>query len=157
MSEGDHGTRSFLDCPVDQIERMRRALAKAHERDVGSFPRGHTTHVLDVDLACDHLMTQSDHYRGDEGQTILPLVGDQDTEMLGIDVMHVTGCYCGGWLRLKLRRQSMYRLNHSAGSSVKVRMASRRNARRTGRRPSSPSRLLCASVAPTARPQRSAT
>ena len=74
--------------PVDQIERVLRALAEPDERDVGSLPGGHRADVLDLDLARDHLVPEGDHDRGDKREPILALVGDQDAQVLALTGRH---------------------------------------------------------------------
>ena len=72
----------------DQFERVLRALAEPDERDVGSLSCGHGGHVLDLDLAGDHFMSEFDHDRRDEREAVLAFVGDQDAQMLGVAVVH---------------------------------------------------------------------
>jgi hypothetical protein len=110
---------------------MLRAVAEADERDVGSLASGHGSHVLDLDLARDHLVAQRGHDRGDDGQAILALVRDEDPQMLGVAVVHEpssdfhrrtstagVGVYDGRPLRLRPRRAVFFRLQHSAGVGV---------------------------------------
>lgn len=44
---------------------------------------GHRSDVLDVDLPCDHLVTEGDDDRGNERKSVLALVGDQDAQIIG--------------------------------------------------------------------------
>ena len=57
---------------------MVGALAEPDEGDVWALDGGHRRDVLDVDLACDHLVTQSGNDRRNEREAVFPLVGDQD-------------------------------------------------------------------------------
>jgi PAS domain-containing protein len=68
---------------------MLGALAQTDEGDVRPFPRRHRSDVLDLDLARDHLVPERGDDRRDERQTILALVRDQNTEMLGLAVAHL--------------------------------------------------------------------
>jgi hypothetical protein len=88
VQENDHGAGGLPHDLVDQIECVVRALSEADQRDVRSLAGGHGTHVLDVDLPCDHLMSERDHERGDEREAILALVGDQDAQVVGLAVAH---------------------------------------------------------------------
>jgi hypothetical protein len=78
VEEDDHGARCFPNDLVDQLQRVLRAVPEAHQRDVGTLPGGDRSDVGDLDLARDHLMPQSHHDRGHEGQASLALVRDQD-------------------------------------------------------------------------------
>ena len=65
-----------------------RALAESDQCDVGSLAGGDLTDVRDVDLARDHLVSERDHDRSDERQAVLALVGDQDAQMIGVEMTH---------------------------------------------------------------------
>ncbi len=56
------------------------AQTKTDERDVGMLARSHRADLLDVDLAGDHLVTESCHDLGEQLQPVPPLVGDQHAE-----------------------------------------------------------------------------
>jgi hypothetical protein len=45
---------------------MLGVLAEPDQRDVGSFPRGNGSDVLDIDLARNYLVTEGDDERADE-------------------------------------------------------------------------------------------
>ena len=77
-----------MDDLLDQVERVLGALAEPDERDVGSLPGGHGPDVLDLDLARDHLVSERGDDRRDQRQAILPLVGDQHAQMLGLAIAH---------------------------------------------------------------------
>ena len=64
------------------------AFSEADERDVGPLAGGHGSHVLDLDLPRDHLVSQRDHDRSDQRQPILTLVGNQDAQVVGLAVFH---------------------------------------------------------------------
>ncbi len=57
---------------------MLGALAEPDERDVGAFPSRGWADVLDVDLA-RHDLSEADHGRGDERESLFALVRDQDS------------------------------------------------------------------------------
>ena len=78
MEQDDHRAGGLLHDLLDQAERMLGALAESDERDVRPLPGGDRPDVLDLDLACDHLVTESDDNRHDQLQAILPLVRDQN-------------------------------------------------------------------------------
>ena len=88
MQEHDHRARRLVHDPVDQIERVLRALPEPDERDIGPLPRGDRADVGDIDLARDHLVAEGDDDRRDQGQTILTLVGDQHAQVIGFVVTH---------------------------------------------------------------------
>src|SRR5580704_6469377 len=67
---------------------MLGALTESDKRDVRSLPGGHGPDVLDFDLPRNHLVTESDHDWGNDRKAILALVGDQDTQMIGLAVAH---------------------------------------------------------------------
>ena len=79
---------------VDQLERVLGAVTEPDEGDVGALTGGDGAHVVDLDLARDHLVSEGGHDRGDESQPILSLVGDQDTEMLGLAIAHLHQQVC---------------------------------------------------------------
>ena len=56
--------------------------AEPDERDVGLLLRGDRADFLDVDLACDHLVTESGDDLGEQLEAVASLVGDQDAEVL---------------------------------------------------------------------------
>jgi hypothetical protein len=56
---------------------VRSALAEADEGDVRTFARRHPSHVLDLDLARDHLVPKGGDSLRDERQAIRALVCDQ--------------------------------------------------------------------------------
>jgi hypothetical protein len=62
---------------LDELERVLRALTEADEGDVRTFPRRHPSHVLDLDLARDHLVPQGGDNPRDGCQAIRALVCDQ--------------------------------------------------------------------------------
>ena len=73
-----------------RLERVIRALAEPDERHVGALSRRDLADVLDLDLARDHLMPEGGDDRCDERQAILPLVRDEDAQMLGLATAHGT-------------------------------------------------------------------
>ena len=82
---GQAASRTILSI---RLERVLGALAEPDERDVGPFAGGHGSDVRDLDLARDHLVPEGRDDRGDQSQTILALVGDQDAQMIGLAVAH---------------------------------------------------------------------
>jgi hypothetical protein len=78
VEQHDHRTRRLPDDPVDQSQRVLRALAEPDKRNVGPFPGRHGADVLDLDLARDDLVSQRDDSLRDEREAILALVRDQD-------------------------------------------------------------------------------
>ena len=84
MKQHDHWTGGLTHDLVDQSECMLRALPESDEGDIGSLPGGDGPDVLYIDLASDHLVTERTHYRSDQRQPILALVGDQHSEMLAV-------------------------------------------------------------------------
>ena len=77
VDQDDYGTGGLSDDPVDQFQGVLRALAEPDECDVGSLPGRDGGYVVDLDLAGDHFVSERDHGRGDERETVLALVGDQ--------------------------------------------------------------------------------
>ena len=88
MDERNHGARRFVHDSLDQPERVLGALAEPDKRDVGSLPGGQGSDFIDLDLARDHLMSKGCDYRRHEQEAFLPLVGDQDAQVLGLAVAH---------------------------------------------------------------------
>ena len=78
VDQDDHRAGGFSDDLVDQFECVLRAFAEPHERDIGSLSCSHGGHVVDLDFAGDHLVSERDHGRRDEREAVLALVGDQD-------------------------------------------------------------------------------
>jgi hypothetical protein len=64
------------------------ALAESDEGDVGALAGGDGADVGDVDLSRDHLVSQRDDDRRDEGETVFAFVRDQDAQMLGVAFTH---------------------------------------------------------------------
>ena len=90
MDERDHRASGLVHDLLDQVERMLGALAEADEGDVRPLARRHRSHVLHLDLAGDHFVPERGDDRRDEGQAILALVGDQNAQMLGLAVAHLS-------------------------------------------------------------------
>ena len=88
MDENDDRAGGLLDDLLDQVKRVLGAFPEPHEGDVRAFPRCHRPDVLDLDLACDHFVSERGDDRHDESQAILALVRDQYTQMLGFAVAH---------------------------------------------------------------------
>ena len=63
---------------LDELERVLSAVAEADEGDVRTFARRHSSHVLDLALARDHLVPQGGDSLLDGCQAIRALVCDQD-------------------------------------------------------------------------------
>jgi hypothetical protein len=84
VQQDDHGARGFADDLVDQVKRVLRAFSEADKRDVGSFARGDSADVSNLDLPCDHLVAEGDDDGSDERKTILALVCDEYSQMLGL-------------------------------------------------------------------------
>ena len=78
--QGDHRAGRRVDDLRDQLERMLGAQPKTDERDVGVLPRSHRADLLDVDLAGDHLVTETSHDLGEQLEPVPSLVRDQDAE-----------------------------------------------------------------------------
>ena len=71
------------DDPVDQFQSVLRALPEADEGHIRALSGGRGADILNVDLACDHLVSEANDDRCDERQSVLALVGDQDAQVLG--------------------------------------------------------------------------
>ena len=83
VQERDHRARGFADDLVDQLQRVLGAITQPHERDVGPFPAGHGTDVLDVDLPGYYFVAERDDSLSYQREAVLALVCDQNTQMLG--------------------------------------------------------------------------
>jgi len=83
MQQDDHRACGGADDLVDELERVLRAVAESDQRDIGSFPRGQGTDVLGIHIPRDDLVAERDHDWGDEGEPVLGLVGDQNTQVVG--------------------------------------------------------------------------
>ena len=122
MEQDDHRARGLVNDPVDQVERVLRAAAEPDERHVGALPGRDLADVLDLDLACDHLVSQGDHDRGYLCETVLSLIGDQDAQALAL-----TGDI-GGYQYLPAPRPE------PGGCALfRLRCSGRRDGRRTAR------------------------
>jgi hypothetical protein len=88
VEQDDHRAGGLVDDPVDQFERVLRAAAETDERHIGALTGRDLADVLDLDLACDDLVSQGDHDRGYEGETVLALIGDQDAQVLALTGRH---------------------------------------------------------------------
>ncbi len=88
VDEEDHRAGGLVDDLLDQAECVLGALAEPDERHVGSLTSRDTSHVFHLDLARDHFVTEFGDDRRDERQAILPLVGDQNPQVLGLAVAH---------------------------------------------------------------------
>jgi hypothetical protein len=82
VQQDDDGACGFVDDLVDQVERMLRASAESYERDVRALSRGDSSHVLDVDLAGDHLVTESDDDRNNKLKAVLAFVRDENAQRI---------------------------------------------------------------------------
>ena len=83
MQKRDDGAGSLVDDLVDQLEGMLRAGPKSDERNVRALTGSDNADVLDLNLASDHLVPQRDDDRNDEIETILALVRDKNSQMVG--------------------------------------------------------------------------
>ena len=88
MQQHDHRTRRLAHDRVDHLQRMLRTLPQTNQRDIGPLTRRHRPDIPHLDLARDHLMTQPDHHRRHQRQTILTLIGDQNPQMPHLTVIH---------------------------------------------------------------------
>jgi len=88
VEQCDHRARRRLDDPGDEAERVLGALAEPNERHVWTLAGGYGSHVGDLDLARDHLVTERGHERRNERKAILALVGDEDAQMLDRAMVH---------------------------------------------------------------------
>ena len=79
--ERDHGTGRFAHDLRDQLERVIRIRAESDECNVRPFPLGDGTDLLDVDLACDHLVPETGHDLREQFEPVAFLVRDQYAEM----------------------------------------------------------------------------
>jgi hypothetical protein len=59
------------------LKRVLRVLAEADNGDVRTFPRRYPSHVLDLNLARDHLVPQGGDSPRNSRQAIRALVCDQ--------------------------------------------------------------------------------
>ena len=78
----DHGAGGLADDLADQLEGVLEGEAESDERDVGLFLRGDRADFSDVDLAGDHLVTETCDGLGEQLEPVASLVGDQDPEVL---------------------------------------------------------------------------
>ncbi len=58
--------------------------SETDERNVRALPRRDRTHLLDVDLAGDHVVPEPDDDLGEQLEPVAPLVRDQDAEMANV-------------------------------------------------------------------------
>ena len=72
----------------DQLQCVLGAEPEPDECDVGVLPRGHRPDFSDVDLACDHLMAETGHDLGEQLETVLSFVRDQDAQVRDVVVRH---------------------------------------------------------------------
>jgi hypothetical protein len=89
VDEGDDRAGGLVHDLLDQVESVLGAFAETDEGYVGPFPRRHGSDVLHCDLVRDHFVTERGDNRRDEGQAILALVRDQNTEMFGLAVAYL--------------------------------------------------------------------
>jgi DNA-binding NarL/FixJ family response regulator len=75
----DHRAGRLADDLRDQLQRVLGVQTQPDQRHIGPLPGGHRPHLLDVDLARDHLVPQPGHDLGQQLQPLPPLVRDQDT------------------------------------------------------------------------------
>lgn len=78
----NHRAGRFLDDAVDQLEGVRNVVSYADERDIGLNTVREVSDVFTFDLAGDDFVTERADERCDDGEALLPLVCDQDAEML---------------------------------------------------------------------------
>jgi hypothetical protein len=72
----------------NQVERVGGAEPQTDERDVGVLPSGHRADLCDIDLARDHLVTQTRHHLGEQLEPVSTLVRDQYAERRCLRVTH---------------------------------------------------------------------
>jgi hypothetical protein len=75
----NHRAGGLADDLGDQVERVIRVQTEPDQRDVGPISGGHRADLLDVDLACDHLVPEPGHDLGEQVEPLALLVRDQDT------------------------------------------------------------------------------
>jgi hypothetical protein len=80
VEENDDSAGGPPDDLVDQVERVGGALAAPDEGDVRPLAGSDGADVGDVDLARDHVVSQTHHDRRHKRQAIPALVGDQDKD-----------------------------------------------------------------------------
>jgi hypothetical protein len=76
----DHGAERLPHDLGDQIVRVLTALAEADEREVGAKAGGDRAYLVDADLLGHDLVPHPLDHDREQGQTVRPLVGDQDTQ-----------------------------------------------------------------------------
>ena len=88
MEQDDHRTGGLLHDLLDQVERVFGALAESDKRDVRPLPGGDGPDVLDIDLACDHLVPECGDDRRYRHKVIRSFVRDQYAQMFGFPMGH---------------------------------------------------------------------
>ena len=78
--QGDHRAARLAHDALDQLERMLRALAEAHQRDIGMQPRGQRPDVGDVGRCRDDPVLERLDDGRNEPHVILALVREQDAQ-----------------------------------------------------------------------------
>ena len=141
VQERDHGARRFADDLVDQLQRVLGAITQPYERDVGSFPVGHGTDVLDFDLPGYDFVAERGHDLSYQREAVLALVCDQDTQMLSTVrprlhnwiLSHETGRFAGIYAHGETRIRTgdttifsrvLYQLSYLAAPAMLARLVS---------------------------------
>jgi hypothetical protein len=67
---------------------MLRGDSEPDERDIRVFSCGRSTNVFDVDLACDHIVSEPDHNLGEQLEALSLFVRDQNPKVRGFERRH---------------------------------------------------------------------
>jgi hypothetical protein len=78
----NHRAGRLLDDAVDQLQGMSNVVSYADERDIGLNAVREVSDVCTLDLAGDDFVTERGDERCDDGEALLPLVRDQNAEMM---------------------------------------------------------------------------
>ena len=94
----DHGAVCLAHDAIDQLERVRGAVAEAHERNVRVFAGCERADLGDVRRSGDDGVPKPGHERRHERDAILPLVRNQNAQMVGRQWHQVLpSCSSDGW------------------------------------------------------------
>ncbi len=89
VEDRDHGAGGFSDDLRDQFQRVLGARSEPDEGDVGALAGCGRADFLDVDLACDHVVSEPDHDLREQFEPVALLVGDQDAQVLEVGIGHI--------------------------------------------------------------------
>ena len=71
VEERNDRARRLVDDLLDQLERMLRARSETDERDIRLFARRDRADFADLDLRCDHLVSEAADDVGDDDQAVM--------------------------------------------------------------------------------------